>query len=390
MKKSLYSLLFVMFILPINVKAATGNLSISCADTTLKSGESTTCTIAGNSDVDIIDISTIIELSDNLVMESLTLDEKWEGSDFDTGKIDIYTKSGDTIKGSFTVGVMKIKVKNNIVNTNENVSLTDIEFTKDAKEYVVSNASCNIRVPNNVNLLSSLNVNGATFLFDENTTTYDLIVDSESTTINVIKKDDKSIVTGDTGSKKLKYGVNKFTVTVAAEDGSKRNYILNITRPDNRNKENNLLSFEFIDYDIKFNKNTTIYNLTVDNDINKIVFSSSCSANSLCINSSTISFSEKTNNKVIFNNSNYNINEFNSNLNVGNNILKIVVIAENGEEKIYSFNINRKNRKGNLIDEEIDTNSQTGDSSIIIVCVLAVLAAVTAIYFYMKRNKANL
>lgn len=389
MKKYLYSLLFIMFVLPISVKAATGNLSISCADTTLKSGESTNCTITGNSEVDIIDISSKIVLSSGLSMEDFTLNSNWEGSDFDTGKIDIYTKSGDTIKGSFTVGVMKIKVKSNIVNTNEKVSLTNIEFTKDANEYAISNASSNIRVPNNVNLLSSLTVNGATFSFDENTTTYNLTVDAESTSISAVRKDEESYVTGDTGSKNLKYGLNKFTVTVTAEDGSKRNYILNITRPDNRSKENDLLSFEFIGHDIKFNKDTTKYNLTVDNEINRIVSSSSCGSNSLCINSSTISFSDKTTNKVVFNNNNYNINEFDGSLKVGNNVLKIVVVAENEGEKTYTFNINRKDKKGNVVDDEVTSNSQTGDSLIIVVCVLAVISAGTAIYFYLKRNKTN-
>lgn len=385
MKRYLYSLLFVIFILPINVKAATGNLSISCADTTLKSGDSTNCTINGNTDVDIIDVSAKIVLSDGLSMESFTLNDKWAGDDFDTGKIDIYTESGDAIKGDFTIGVMKIKVKNGIVNTNEKVSLSDIEFTYDAKEYTIDNTSCDIRVPNNVNTLTSLTVSGTTFTFEENTTNYDLTVDAESTTISAVRKDEKSIVTGDTGNKNLKYGVNKFTVTVTAEDGSKKNYILNITRPDNRSKENDLLSFEFIGYDIKFNKDTTSYNLTVENDISKIVSSSSCNTNSLCINSSTISFSDKTTNKVIFNNNN--IEELDNSLKVGKNVLKIVVTAENEGEKTYTFNINRKDKKGNLVDDEITTNNQTGDSLIIVVIVLAVIAAGTAAYIFMRRGK---
>ena len=127
MKKKLYiCLLLILFILPSSVAAATGNLKISCADTTLNAGESTECTITGSSSVDIIDISTVIELSSNLTMESFTLNNTWEGSDFDTGKIDIYTKSGDAISGNFTVGVMTIKVKSGIVNSNEKVTLSSI------------------------------------------------------------------------------------------------------------------------------------------------------------------------------------------------------------------------------------------------------------------------
>lgn len=426
MKKKLYiCLLLILFILPSSVAAATGNLKISCADTTLNAGESTECTITGSSSVDIIDISTVIELSSNLTMESFTLNNTWEGSDFDTGKIDIYTKSGDAISGNFTVGVMTIKVKSGIVNSNEKVTLSSIEFTYDTKEYSIDDVSASIRVPNNVNTLSNLSVSGATFNFSANTFTYNFTVDAESTTINATKLDANSVVTGDIGTKNLSYGLNTFKITVTAENGEKKTYTLNINRPDNRSSEKDLLAFEFIGYDIKFNKEKTDYTLSVENNITLLA---SCSENFekdnlLCVNNDIIEYSDNADVKVMFNGVEltnlynedsiifdcddndictiYNFEDivgyaYSNNdyylafgdLNVGKNTLLITVMAENETENTYTFIINRKDEKGNLVDNEITTNNKTGDSFIIAVCVVAILSLIVSVYYVKKKNKA--
>ena len=398
MKKKLYiCLLLILFILPSSVAAATGNLKISCADTTLNAGESTECIITGSSSVDIIDISTVIELSSNLTMESFTLNNTWEGSDFDTGKIDIYTKSGDAISGNFTVGVMTIKVKSGIVNSNEKVTLSSIEFTYDTKEYSIDDVSASIRVPNNVNTLSNLSVSGATFNFNANTFTYNFTVDAESTTINATKLDANSVVTGDIGTKNLSYGLNTFKITVAAENGTTKTYTLNVTRPDNRSSEKDLLAFQFIGYDIKFNKEKTDYTLSVENNITSLAI---CAEgvkkdNILCINRDAVKYSDKANMVGVFNDVDF-TNSFNEdddyldcgNLNVGKNKLLITVKAENETENTYTFIINRKDEKGNLVDNEITTNNKTGDSFIIAVCVVAILSLIVSVYYVKKKNKA--
>ncbi|MGM9876931.1 MAG: cadherin-like beta sandwich domain-containing protein [Bacilli bacterium] len=398
MKKNLYiCLLLILFILPSSVAAATGNLKISCADTTLNAGESTECTITGSSSVDIIDISTVVELSSNLTMESFTLNNTWEGSDFDTGKIDIYTKSGDAISGNFTVGVMTIKVKSGIVNSNEKVTLSSIEFTYDTKEYSIDDVSASIRVPNNVNTLSNLSVSGATFNFNANTFTYNFNVDAESTTINATKLDSNSVVTGDIGNKNLSYGLNTFKITVAAENGTTKTYTLNVTRPDNRSSEKDLLAFQFIGYDIKFNKEKTDYTLSVENNITSLAI---CAEgvkkdNLLCINRDAVKYSDKANMVGVFNDVDF-TNSFNEdddyldcgNLNVGKNKLLITVKAENETENTYTFIINRKDEKGNLVDDELTTNNKTGDSFIIVVCVVAILSLIVSVYYVKKKNKA--
>ena len=77
-----------------------------------------------------------------------------------------------------------------------------------------------------------------------------------STLAQSIENDDVSILKKipGIGEKSLKFGGNTFLITVTAEDGSKKNYVLNITRPDGRSKENNLNAFEFYNYDLAFNE----------------------------------------------------------------------------------------------------------------------------------------
>lgn len=79
--------------------------------------------------------------------------------------------------------------------------------------------------------LSSLSVSEGTLSpkFSAGTTTYkvDLISETESLTISAKAKDSKAKVSG-TGKKELKIGENNFTVTVTAEDGSKKTYTISV------------------------------------------------------------------------------------------------------------------------------------------------------------------
>lgn len=79
--------------------------------------------------------------------------------------------------------------------------------------------------------LSSLSVSEGTLSpkFSAGTTTYkvDLTNEVEKLTISAKAKDSKAKVSG-TGEKELKIGENNFTVTVTAEDGSKKTYTISV------------------------------------------------------------------------------------------------------------------------------------------------------------------
>ena len=264
-----------MMILPFYVSAeSTGSVNISCSPSTIKAGETTSCTITGKTDSDVSSISMGIKLSENLEAVEFKPNSTWLGDDISNGKIDIYTNSGDPVKSEFTIGTLKIKAKSGVIAKDESLTLTSNVFYHDRAEYKIPDATTSIRIPSNNNSLSSIKVNDDGKFFDEKETSFDLTIKSDTANIVVTTKDSKAKVKGD-GQQKLNYGKNTLKIEVTAEDGSKKVYTLNINRPDSRSKENYLLDFGFLNHDIKFDKNKTEYELIVENNISKMgVFSS--------------------------------------------------------------------------------------------------------------------
>lgn len=456
-----------MMILPFYVSAeSTGSVNISCSPSTIKSGETTSCTITGKTDSDVSSISMGIKLSENLEAVEFKPNSTWLGDDISNGKIDIYTNSGDPVKSEFTIGTLKIKAKSGVIAKDESLTLTSNVFYHDRAEYKIPDATTSIRIPSNNNSLSSIKVNGDGKFFDENKTSFDLTEKSETVNIVVTTKDSKAKVKGN-GQQKLNYGKNTFKIEVTAEDGSKKVYTLNITRPDSRSKENYLLDFGFLNHDIKFDKNKTEYELIVENNISKIgLFASDTKSsipktdmfsNALIIDGTKISVSKKAigaefvlndinlfkkimelgdyyvtvqkaekkcnddekecsyykdgelvyetidkdsyneefvymNNELItyYSNSDDSKNDFGifafEDLKVGTNSLKYKVTAENGDERVYTFNIIRKDADGKVVDNDI-MPPQTGNTIYVIAVIMLVLSFGVGIYFYTKKFK---
>lgn len=468
MKKRIYVIItFIMMILPFYVSAeSTGSVNISCSPSTIKSGETTSCTITGKTDNDVSSISMGIKLSENLETVEFKPNSTWLGDDISNGKIDIYTNSGDPVKSEFTIGTLKIKAKSGVIAKDESLTLTSNVFYHDRAEYKIPDATTSIRIPSNNNSLSSIKVNDDGKFFDENKTSFDLTIKSETANIVVTTKDGKAKVKGD-GQQKLNYGKNTFKIEVTAEDGSKKVYTLNINRPDSRSKENYLLDFGFLNHDIKFDKNKTEYELIVENNISKIgLFASDTKSsipktdmfsNALIIDGTKISVSKKAigaefvlndinlfkkimelgdyyvivqkaekkcnddekecsyykdgelvyetidkdsyneefvymNNELItyYSNSDDSKNDFGifafEDLKVGTNSLKYKVTAENGDERVYTFNIIRKDADGKVVDNDI-MPPQTGNTIYVIAVIMLVLSFGVGIYFYTKKIK---
>ena len=444
MKKRIYVIItFIMMILPFYVSAeSTGSVNISCSPSTIKSGETTSCTITGKTDSDVSSISMGIKLSENLEAVEFKPNSTWLGDDISNGKIDIYTNSGDPVKSEFTIGTLKIKAKSGVIAKDESLTLTSNVFYHDRAEYKIPDATTSIRIPSNNNSLSSIKVNDDGKFFDENKTSFDLTIKSETANIVVTTKDGKAKVKGD-GQQKLNYGKNTLKIEVTAEDGSKKVYTLNINRPDSRSKENYLLDFGFLNHDIKFDKNKTEYELIVENNISKIgVFSSETKSstpktdmfsNVLFIDLSRLDESDNTDNNITLNGigldkrftelddyygtvqkaekkcnddkkecSYYKDGELVGktiddadedyyllvldDLKVGTNSLKVKITAENGDERVYTFNIIRKDADGKVVDNDI-MPPQTGNTIYVIAVIMLVLSFGVGIYFYTKKIK---
>lgn len=433
-KKIIIFIALIGVLLPVNVKALTGSINLSCDKIKLNPNEETTCYVKGNIDEEVSGIDATLVLGDNLTLSSITKDSIWDSGDVGTDSNKIVLVTSNNPKGSFNVVTFKVKAgsKSNI-DTKISLSSVKLSNATDFTETDFTVDDVSIRIPSTVNTLSSLTVSGTTFNFNENTTSYELEVDSDKVTINATRKDTNSVVSGDTGSKNLKYGLNTFYVKVTSESGSVKTYTLKITRLDNRSKENYILNFKFSNYDLDFSKDKTNYDLIVNNKITRIA---SCYGEMnddtiLCIDAENLKYSDKANINISINDKNLNdlfdeekielkCNDdetscevyFENNkigmveykddkksgyvilddLKVGNNELKVIVTAENEEERTYILNINRKNEEGKIIDkteEEITSNSGTGSIYMIIVGIVMVVALVVLFIVLRRKNLFN-
>ncbi|HAB65784.1 MAG TPA: hypothetical protein DCE23_00305 [Firmicutes bacterium] len=169
------------------------------------------------------------------------------------------------------------------------------------------------------NNLKELKISKGKINFRENTTTYNVEVDTDVESINIegVVKDSKSIVTG-TGNKSLKLGNNRFHINVTAENGSVKTYTINVNRKDNRSSNNNLKSLTINPGKIDFRSEKTEYEIAVDYEISKITIEATPEDEKSKIEG----LEEKE-------------------LQVGENNFEIKVIAENGSRKTYKLKIIR-------------------------------------------------
>ncbi len=127
-----------------------------------------------------------------------------------------------TCKASGTGKIVLVvtgKVTDNELNAVNISDTTEITVT----EYVAPTKS-------SINTLNSLEVQGyeLTPVFDPNVTEYSTTVPAgtESVYISITKKDSKSVANGDFKDVKLSEGANRCVITVTAEDGGKKTYVV--------------------------------------------------------------------------------------------------------------------------------------------------------------------
>lgn len=180
--------------------------------------------------------------------------------------------------------------------------------------------------------LKSLDVSGYTLSprFDGNTTSYTMTVKNNinSLNVNATPNDPKAKVTV-TGNSGWKEGNNVIRITVTAENGSEKVYIVNVNKKGNEEKvsnksTNNFLSSLFAnDGEIKpgFDKNTTSYTIKVPNEVVKLDLDVKA---------------EDSKASVIING--------NDNLKEGMNVITIEVTAEDGSLRVYTLNVERSEK----------------------------------------------
>lgn len=244
--------------------------------------------------------------------------------------------------------VVKVKSENDVVNTYE------IIVTRE------DNRSSN-------NYLKELTVSNSEFKFDKKTNEYALTVKNEIDSIDIkgSSEDDKSKVTG-LGNYKLKEGVNTINVKVTAENGNVRTYVLKVTRivkSDTVVPNNYLKSLSIKNYQIDFDKDTLVYNITIENE-------------------KSLEFTYETESKdssVIING--------NSNLKNGS-IIEVVVTAIDGSTREYKFNISKTEeirQDEPVIPHDKVQISKTKIIKIVISCVSIVVSIISLVVLNIIR-----
>lgn len=182
--------------------------------------------------------------------------------EYDTSKLSLVSSSGDS-RYSFTPGTNSFLLDSscsgdacptgsfNIVNLtfqatssflpgeSSGINLISVSGSDGVVSQSGGSGSVTVsisRVLSSNNNLSSLSVDGTNILITSSFST-----NNSSVNITALASDTSATISG-TGTKNLEYGSNSFTISVTAENGSKRNYPITITRNDTRSSNTNLSS----------------------------------------------------------------------------------------------------------------------------------------------------
>ncbi len=255
MKKYL-KLLLLLMIFPIAVKAAEVNVSLSCPEGATLNSE-ISCTISINTQVKFKVLTGKYDLGESFSYVSFTPKSDFVVSDSSASGFAISNTAGKS--GKFDIGVLKVKLLKSGTLMINSLSGSDI----DDKAYTMDNLKLDIKVLSSINTLDSLSINGHKLdqTFKNDTLNYTAIVDADSITIEATLTDSKSKISG-TGKKELKVGINKFSIVVLSESGSKKTYTLMVTRPSKEDEEF-ITQLSAKGYNIKFENTKSDYILKV-------------------------------------------------------------------------------------------------------------------------------
>lgn len=278
--------------------------------------------------IDGLDITKTIRVKSQVnTLSNLTISEGELSPSFDS----------NVISYSATVDAKSINIVATKTDSNSKVTgigTKTLNYGENVFKVVVTSESgntktytINITRPDyreKINTLNLLLVDGFSLnpAFSKETTTYNLTVNPNVASVKVeaTKAGEKSSFVSGFGPRtiNLKYGLNSVLIKVKSENESIKTYTINITRNDDRNKNNNLKSLLVNEEDISFNKNITSYALIFKNEIEKITIDGAV---------------EDTKAKVS--------GLGTKKLKVGVNTFNVVVTAENEETKTYVLKITR-------------------------------------------------
>ena len=235
LKICIIAILMLMIILPINVFAA-GSISPSTSSLTINKGSTQTFRVTATNACGRVDISSSdssvakVNVS-NQWLENSSVTVTVSGVSAGTARItvrltDAATFDEEALTGSYTINVTVIDKQGGSLTTNNGAS-SSMTNNNGASSSINTNKNLSTN-----NKIKELSVEGYS-LKEIGNNTYELTVDNNVQNVNITGKaeDSKATISG-IGKKDLKIGENKFTVTVKAESGAKKNYKINIIRKE--------------------------------------------------------------------------------------------------------------------------------------------------------------
>lgn len=377
MKKVIFYLIIVFtLLLPVDLLALSGDLSISCNTTSVKPGQQIKCSVSGNSDGQISMVFANISANGSISIDKFRAERIW---DVKTEWPNLSLSSNDKKPGVFEIGTVYLKA--NSAGTG-NFVMSGITFTGDSGETVsIANKSVSISVisdnptptptpepePEPVPVvkssdssLKSLTVSSGSIDFIPSTLEYNLEVSSNVSTIEIqaVPNDTKATVKLP-DKLSLETGLNTFAIVVTAEDGSTTTYKINVNKLENIMSENALLSsLNISGHTIDFSSDVFEYKI------------GNITTSKLDINATAIDSNAKI--KIFGNN------------NIGKNgVIIIRVTAEAGNYKDYILYVNNINAGDT---DEISTSSLTY-LMLIVSSALFVISAIIIVLLLVGRNK---
>ncbi len=302
---------------------------------------------------------TALELLSISVVNSTTYE--WYGNiNYDNGNF-IYATNSELDTDSVIL-LFKFKA---LREADTNVEIKNVEVAKDGVLATLADTSTSIdldilRALHTNNNLSSLISSIGSINFNREILEYNLYVTSSNYKISFegTLEDEYATVTG---LKEYSLFNDKTIVTidVTAENGDVKTYTVNIIKVYPKSGNNNLASIVIDDIDIDFNPNILEYDITVENDVNSLDL--------------TIVTEDKKAEVTIVGNENFV---------TGENIVKIMVTAENGNTKTYTINVTKEEEK--LAKADLDGKNNTTEK--IIVIVLIALVVTGLLYLIFKKE----
>ena len=349
-----YLFILCLFLIPLKVNAASVSLNISCPQAA-SAGQTINCTIATNNSGDLSGISAKYKFTGGATYVNFAASGSYSVSNIQNNGFNLGNNNG--LASYQVLGTLSVLIPSTAQAGNKfTIGLTEINgATKDYEDIYGNDVSATVSVLSSNANLASLSISGASINFNAGNTYYEVSISSYNTTISATAADGGASVSG-AGYKSLREGKNTFYITVTAPSGAQKTYTVVINTPvtpkpqqpipptpqpdlqqpttpetpttpeqpeekpeEKKDSNTNLKKLTLDIAVLAFNKNKTNYEISVDNEIDKVTVEA-------------VAESEKS---TVIGNGEHE-------LVVGSNTVNIVVTAENGYIKTYEIIIVRE------------------------------------------------